>query len=627
MKNKFAGFLRGLLRHADDRETGRPLAAAPANQPEAPAPAYAPAAPAEAMTEGFDSTSQPATVNTNEILLPLAAVIAHLPMDLKAKLMAPPAAGQTIALAVDKVTSQLAFGSVKIPFGELRRLAPGIFANSGGEFDAKPVSLPLAEILSRLNPALLSRKPVQKVDVAEDISGPFDGRGQGITFTTQPLKPLKPATVSPATAELNRMSQPVAFNPPPITARPVVPPRTITPAPAQSGDTEVFSFKARQTAPASTPIPFNPNPPTPSSNGNGNGNGHSNGHTNGNGNGNGNGALPPFKFATAPAPSAPVSSSTPRPEPAQPRLSQPALLVSLDDLAENWPAPLKQLIVTSSFASTNVPLPMNLVESGLKRGRVTATWKEIRTWIKPSSPASPHDELSLDLPLKVLAPAFLSAQKETVKLRSKLAVDEEIPNLFFGFPQPSAESAHPVPAPAPAPAPVFTPAQHLSMAPAPAPVAPAAPAAPAARAADTNFFTSNDIEETPFRRPNAPATDFVNRHAHPQEVVARAMALHGVAGAVVALADGLRVASQVPADMNADAMAAFLPQIFERVNQTTRELRMGTLNNVGFTVGNVPWKIFRINSIYFAAFGRAGEALPKSQLAGLAAELDRKKQF
>ena len=125
----------------------------------------------------------------------------------------------------------------------------------------------------------------------------------------------------------------------------------------------------------------------------------------------------------------------------------------------------------------------------------------------------------------------------------------------------------------------------------------------------------------------APATDFVNRHTHPQEIVARALVLPGVAGAIVTLADGLRVASQVPGDMNADAVAAFLPQIFERVNQSTRELRMGALNNVGFTVGNVPWKIFRINSIYFAAFGRAGEALPKSQLAGLAAELDRKKQF
>lgn len=648
MKNKFAGFLRGLLRHADDREAERPLAASAANPPAAPAPANTPATTADATTDVFASDSQPAQeaapASTNEIALPLAAVIAHLPMDLKAKLMAPPTPGQTIALPVDKVTTQLAFGSVKIPFGELRRLAPGIFANSGGEFDNKPVSLPLAEILSRLNPSLLSRKPVQKVDVAEEISGPFDGRGRGISFTTQPLK------AAPTTPAPNRMNQPVPFNPPPITfnpppttAAPVVPPRSVTPAPApapaQSGDTEVFSFKARQTAPPSAPIPFNPNPPTLPANGNVNsiGNGHANGHTNGNGNGSAQAPLPPFKFATAPAPSAPVSSSTPRPEPAQPKPSQPALLFSLDDLAENWPAPLKQMIVASDFASANVSLPMNLVEAGLKRGRVTATWKEVRTWVKPGSPATPFDELMLDLPLKVLAPAFLSAQKQTVKMQSKLAVAEEIPNLFFGFPQPSTEpaAAPAAPAPAPAPAPVFSkvtpPAATPPPAFNPAPIftqtpAPAAQVIPA-RTADTNFFTANDSEEMPFRRPKAPATDFINRQTHPKEIVARAAALPGVAGAVVALADGLRVASQIPDDMNADAMAAFLPQIFDRVNQTTRELRMGVLNNVGFTVGNVPWKIFRINSIYFAAFGRAGEALPKSQLAGLAAELDRKKQF
>ena len=118
----------------------------------------------------------------------------------------------------------------------------------------------------------------------------------------------------------------------------------------------------------------------------------------------------------------------------------------------------------------------------------------------------------------------------------------------------------------------------------------------------------------------------MSRQAHPKEVVLRAVALPGVAGSVVAMQDGLRVASQTPAELNADTLAAFLPQIFERVNQSTRELRMGALNNVNFTVGNVPWKIFRVNSVYFAAFGRAGEQLPSGQLAQLAADLDRKKQ-
>jgi hypothetical protein len=604
MKIKFAGFLRGLLRHADDRETQRPVAASATPNPE-PAPASVPAAPAPAMPEAFTSSAQPAAANVNEIALPLAAVIAHLPMDLKAKLMSTPAAGQTIGLPVDKVITQLAFGAVKISFGELRRLAPGIFANSGGEFDSRQVSLPLAEILSRLNPGLLSRKPVQKVDVAEDIAGPFDGRGRGISFTTQPLKP---STASPTVAELNQRNQPVPFNPPPVApaSAPAMPPRTVTPAP--SGNTDVFVYKPRETAPPAAPIPFNP-PMTAPSNGNGNGNGHSNGHANGNGNGNGsangNGhtSLPPFKFATAPAPSAPVNSSSPRPE-----LAQPKLLISLDDLAENWPDTLKQEIQRFNYANTDVPLPMNLVEASMKRGRMTATWKELRTWIKPSSPASAHDELQLDLPLKVLAPAFLSAQKQAGKSQKRLAVSEEIPNLFFGFPQAAAEAAAPAAAPAPAPAPVADPV-------------------PPARMADTNFFTANDSEDFLPGRAPAPATDFMNRHTHPQEIVARAMALPGVAGAVVTLADGLRVASQVPDEMNADAVAAFLPQIFERVNQSTRELRMGALNNVGFSVGNVPWKIFRINSVYFAAFGRAGEPFPKSQLAGLAVELDRKNNF
>jgi len=61
------------------------------------------------------------------------------------------------------------------------------------------------------------------------------------------------------------------------------------------------------------------------------------------------------------------------------------------------------------------------------------------------------------------------------------------------------------------------------------------------------------------------------------------------------------------------------------VNQCCRELRMGDMNNLSFTVGNVPWKIFRVNAVYFAAFGRANETLPSVQLAALAVELDRKK--
>jgi predicted regulator of Ras-like GTPase activity (Roadblock/LC7/MglB family) len=150
---------------------------------------------------------------------------------------------------------------------------------------------------------------------------------------------------------------------------------------------------------------------------------------------------------------------------------------------------------------------------------------------------------------------------------------------------------------------------------------------PPLRKGDTNIFSAASQgaseDSTLFRRTDAPATDFLSRQMQPKDVVAHALSLPGVAGAVVALADGLRVDGQVPAEFNADTVAAFLPQIYERVNQSTRE-RMGTLNNVSFTVGNVPWKIYRVGSIYFAAFGRADENFPKAELAQLAAGLNRK---
>ena len=530
VKSKFAGLLRSLLRQMDSGD------AAPRSAAVAPAPAPAPAAPAP------NFSAPPRSARPDEIELPVAPVIAALPLDLRAKLMSVPPAGMTIFLPVEIVTAQLAFGAVKITFGELRQLASGLFANSGGELDNRPVSLPLQEILSRLNPALLARRPAVTVEVAEEITGPFAGRGQGLAFTTQSLK--APAAPKPPT-------------PPPMPA-----------------------------------LTFTPRPAAPPLNG-------GNGHT----------MTPPpvLKFSAVPA--APVAPA-PAPAALRPEPVQPTVFATLSDLSEKWPEELKNEILRSALTDMSVPLAGAAILPGLKRGRVTMTWKQIRMLARPSSPASPNDNLELELPLKVLAPLFFAAQKNQAQPRPKPVVAAEIPDLFFGFPQPAAAPAAPAPQPL--------------------------PKAPTPRAADTNFYVWGENGEQPQTDERcltravppapAPATDFTSRQMHPKDVVAQAAALPGVAGALVALMDGLRVASQVPAELNAEALAAFLPQIFERLNQSTRELRMGALNNVNFTVGNVPWKIFRVNSVYFAAFGRAGESLPSAQLAQLAGELDRKKQ-
>ena len=259
------------------------------------------------------------------------------------------------------------------------------------------------------------------------------------------------------------------------------------------------------------------------------------------------------------------------------------------------------------LADARVALPVELVGSALKRGRVAFTWKMLRSWIRPAPlpTVSAHDLVEVELPLKVLAPVFLARQNAAGKSQQKTAIDESIPNLFFGFPKPESS-----------------------------PVSPASPASAAttavAKPVDTNYYVWDDttevahVDESEFKRKPAKGTDFIARCATPNEVVARAAALDGVAGALIALPDGLMVANRIPAELNGDTLAAFLPQIFAKVSQCTKELRMGDLNNLNFTVGNVPWKIFRVNAIFFAAFGRAGEPLPTAQLAALAAELDRK---
>jgi predicted regulator of Ras-like GTPase activity (Roadblock/LC7/MglB family) len=276
-----------------------------------------------------------------------------------------------------------------------------------------------------------------------------------------------------------------------------------------------------------------------------------------------------------------------------------SLSVSISSLAEGWPEAVRQEIVRLSLVDTNVALPLNVIEQALKHGRIVFSWKMVRSWIRPAPlpGVSAHDSLVLELPLKVVAPLFLARQRETGKEHQRVAIDAEIPNLFFGFPQGDAA---------------------------------AAPAAAARPLTDTNYYVWEDAaekvqsDESALKQSPSPGTKFVAKYATPNEIVSKAAALDGVAGVLIALPDGLMVASRLSPDLNGDTLAAFLPQIFGKVSQCTKELRMGELNNLNFTVGNVPWKIFRVNAIFFAAFGRAGGPLPTAQLAALAAELDHK---
>jgi predicted regulator of Ras-like GTPase activity (Roadblock/LC7/MglB family) len=602
VRSKFAGLLRGLLRRFDENGATlvaplRPFGVNTSPRASSPA-AKPPSRPQPVLTPPRAPAAGP-----NGLQLPLPSVIAGLPMDLRAKLAHTPPADAFISIPVDTVLSQLAHGSVKISFGELRAARPGLFVSSGTENDVRQIALPLNEIISRISPVLLSRRNAKKVDVADDITGPFGVRMPGVNFTTATSPAATPAAARAKAAPL----------PPPKPVEPVSAPAVPRPAPPASPPR---TFVPRTTPTATAPRPAPPAPVT---------------------------AAPaaavlvepikPVLSTPMPAPAAPVPFS----KPAVPAAANAAaegfnsapqipvenpILAPLSALAEKWPDAIKRELVQADLMGAQVALPGSLIEPGLKRGRVSLPWKHLRGMIRPKpAPVSVHDAVEIELPLKVLAPLFFSSQKAAGLAKQKVSVAEDIPDLFVGS-TPAAAAVSPMPIPASAPAPMPVPASIPAPIAAPAP-APAAPAKPA----DTNYFSKFETpSDTELKRRPSPGTDFLSRSATPADVVTRAMVLPGVAGAVVALYDGLMIASQMPPDLNADTVAAFLPQIFSRTGQSTKELRMGELNNLSFTVGNVPWKIFRVNALYFAAFGRAGEAMPVAPLAALAGLLDRKKQ-
>jgi len=532
----------------------------------------------------------------------LQKILNALPLELQPRLRQADVGDLTLSVPLEKILAQLSRGSVKISFGELRQALPELFTPENDR-DRVLVPLPLEDILARLNPALITRRRVQRqVEVPSDISSPFDPESQSLIYSVGPGKPEAQPPPAPAPA---RATTPVPAGQIPFAAPSVQVNRqnvTFARKPAAPSAQPPSAPVYQNLAPSLKPVPSNHSPsepPTPP-------------------------AVPAFPptpvpgvadrslremdppqtpagipFSIAPK-AAPIAA---RPAPVAPQAAPESdpLIVSLTSLAEGWPEAIRKEIVDLKLVDARVALPSHSLEQGLKQGRLAFSWKTLRSWIRPNAlpSVSALDGTVLELPLKIVAPLYLARQREGTQDRQKVAVDEAIPNLFFGFPQPEPAGGPSV-------------------------------AAATARPSDTNYYVWDDssdmvkVHESETKRGPSPGTKFVAKYATPNEVVSRAAAMDGVAGALIALPDGLMVASRLSPDLNGDTLAAFLPQIFGKVSACTKELRMGDLNNLNFTVGNVPWKIFRVNAIFFAAFGRAGEPLPTGQLAALAAELDHK---
>lgn len=352
---------------------------------------------------------------------------------------------------------------------------------------------------------------------------------------------------------------------------------------------------------------------------------------------------PPSGFQS-PSPGTPAAPS-----------DEPPLLLSISALAENWPEPIR----SEAFAmdGAQVALPAGPVTAGLAKGKVAFSWGQIRSWLNPApaTPTQAQEITELVLPLKIVAPAFLSHSKPKAP-RKTYDLDESIPALFSGGQAPApAPAAEPEPTPAPAPEEPTVEAQTEAppaepLPPTPSVIAPpadlqtAAPEAPAESAAEaeapappaepeTSAPEQEPEEVTPAAPVPAPPGIRAKQtlgellgnpdktHWSPPELVKATSAMPGVAGAVVGLQEGLLVAAHLPEHMKGDTVAAFLPQIFARLTNYAGEMKLGGVEEILFTTDGAHFQIYRSGEVYFAVLGKPGESLPWEGLRLIVEEL------
>jgi predicted regulator of Ras-like GTPase activity (Roadblock/LC7/MglB family) len=301
--------------------------------------------------------------------------------------------------------------------------------------------------------------------------------------------------------------------------------------------------------------------------------------------------------------------------------------VPLASVTMGWPEPVRQALAGLNAPDAVVNLPLAETEAALKRGKIQFPWKRLKSLIRPPlKTALPPalDDVTLELPLSAVAPVFMARRKARTT-QKKLDFGADIPDIFsakgLAAPTPAAPPAKPAPRPA---TPVATPvAAPVAKAPAPAPVAPAlttaapvvapspgpapvAPPAPVLATAAVSAQVPQDIGEV-FGQAG-------RKNWAPAEIAQRTCTLPGVAGAIVAMQDGLLVAAHLPPGLNGEAIAAFLPPMYSRMLQYSKELKFGDSNRLTLVVEDVPLQIHRVGGLYFAVLGKSREPLPDALL-------------
>lgn len=497
--------------------------------------------------------------------LSLAAILQKFPEDLRPNVVSMPEASVTVALPLATIHKQLGQGAVKMSLASLYRQAPaGVFRESKTE-EKRMVEVPLSEVMRHVDVSGLRRRSDQRqMDLPEGAPSLFGDR-------------RNPYAIAPSFSDEDEGVEeaPVAPRVTPAAA----------PAPAAEAEEPVFKMAPRAVTPAPAAQPRSAAPQKPA-----------------------------VESKAAPASAAPAPAVT------------GTLTLRLQDLCGAWPEPIRN--EAAGYGDAQVALPADNLAAALAKGKVTFTWGQIRSFLTPAphNGSAAPEATELQLPLKVVAPAFMALSKKPAA-RKKAEFDESIPAMFDGGKPAAAPAPAPEPeaaaAPAPAPAPVeekpdiqraasqplkfVLSEEKAAVAPEPA-HAPAPVAIAHAPAASANAL--GDL----FGKPEKARWSV-------QEIIDETVKLPDVAGAVLCLQEGLLIAANLPGEMKGETMAAFIPQMFARLNVYAGEMKLSAVDDILMTTNGAHFQAYRMGQVFFAVLGQQGGALPWESLRIVLEEL------
>jgi predicted regulator of Ras-like GTPase activity (Roadblock/LC7/MglB family) len=535
-----------------------------------------PSNPASAQTVSTESV-EPVSAN-GTVRVALAAIAATLPQAISHKVPANP--DQFVTIPVAKVLPQLQYGQVVMTAAELRECSPEYFAALAGHDDL-PITLPLADIIKQLTPDKFARRQQRRVEVPREVGAIFAANGQGLSIA----KPASATAAAPATPAYR--AQPAVTS---TSAQPATAPAASSASKISMSPQALASLKAA----AAGPTAQRPATPAPG---------------------------PAPARGITPAPPAPATA--PPAKKIFPLAAKPVghLAVPLASVCPEWPQEVRAQLTDVDVDQHQILVPLELLEPAMKSGRVLFLWEEVASWLKPllvNPPTPKVGEMAVELPLKIIAPLFMGSQRAATQKR--IDVDETIPDIFNGgtsapangnghgssVPQNPTAPRMPVPAP---------------LAARTAPVASEVP--PASRVAAA-LPVAEPVTSPAAANTEIPLEQIIGNSGSrlgAKEIVTNAAKLPGVSGALLVLSDGLLVTSNTPPAVKAETIAAFIPQMFGRMNQYTKELALGPLQQLTLGVEGAQWHVVKCPNIYFAVLGKHGDSLPLNLLAQIAAEL------